>query len=71
MGKHVGDECVERVRLAFGFDLHGIGAHVAYETADIVTQRDSADRFTKENALNDTSHLYLSSLAHAGLQIRT
>lgn len=70
MGKHIGDECVERFGVAFGFNLHGVGAHVAHEAADIVARRDSADGFTKENTLNYTSHLYLSSLAHIGVNKR-
>ncbi|HEY2476752.1 MAG TPA: hypothetical protein VGI19_18370 [Candidatus Cybelea sp.] len=63
MGKDVGDECSERVRLAFGFYLYR-GAHIPYEAGDIVPRRGAADRFTKENALNETTDLDLSSLAH-------
>lgn len=57
MGKDIGYECVERFRLAFGFDFHCVGANVAYESADVVTGRGSADGFTKENALNFTADL--------------
>lgn len=63
MGNDVGNECCERVGLAFGFDLNGVGAHIAYETADIVTRRGSSDRFSKEDALNYTTDLHVSSLA--------
>lgn len=57
MGKDIGNECVERFTLAFGFDFYCVVAHVANETTDIVTGRGSADRFTKENALNFTADL--------------
>lgn len=63
MGKDIGDECIERVGFAFGFYLHG-GAHIAYATGNIVTRRCSADRFTKENALNEATDLDFSSLTH-------
>jgi hypothetical protein len=57
MGEDIGDECLERFRLAFGLDLDGVRADIAYETADIVARRGSADRIAKENTLNDAADL--------------
>jgi hypothetical protein len=57
MGKDIGNECVERFRLAFRFDFYCVGANIAYESADVVTGRGSPNRFSKENALNYTTNL--------------
>lgn len=64
MGEHVDDERVDGGRLAFGLDFYAVGAPVANEAADVVARRGSADRLTKENALNETTNSYLPSLAH-------
>lgn len=65
MGKHIGNESIERVSSALGFDFYDVGADITYEAADIVARRSSPDGFTKENALNCAADLYVSSLTHA------
>jgi len=64
MREDVADECIDDVRLAFRFDLHGVLAHVAHEAVHVITRRDPAYRFTKEDALNRTPNLHVLPLAH-------
>lgn len=64
MSEEVTDECTDDVWFAFDFDLHGLVAHVAHETVDIVARRDATHRFTKEDALNYTPNLQVSPVAH-------
>ncbi len=64
MSEDVTDERADDIRVALRLDLDDVLAYVAHEALHVIMRCDPADRFTKENTLNGTSDLHLSTLAH-------
>jgi hypothetical protein len=64
MGKDVGDECVDDLWLAFGFEFERVEADITDEANNVVTRRKPAHCFTEEHALNSAPNLHASPLSH-------
>jgi hypothetical protein len=70
MRKHIVEECIEDIGLAFRFDFESVVTGVADKSMNVITCRDARHSVAKPHALDGAADSYVTPLAQSLLKVR-